>query len=98
VSQVFPGPTPETTVTRQTVLAAREPVTAEEKEVTETFSRLVLKAVSEEDYAIGFTIQEALRAGGNAFFTLGRNEPGVQHFHKTLAAVMATPVGSMPSL
>jgi len=96
VSQVFPGPTPETTMTRQTVLSAREPVTDEEKETTETFSRLVLKAVSEEDYAIGFTIQASLRAGGNAFFTIGRNEPGVQHFHKSLETCMHTPVGAAP--
>lgn len=98
VSQVFPGPTPETTVTRQTVLSAREPVTPEDKEATETFSKLVLKAVSEEDYAIGFTVQESLRAGGNAFFTFGRNEPGVQHFHKTLEAYMRAPPGRSPQL
>jgi phenylpropionate dioxygenase-like ring-hydroxylating dioxygenase large terminal subunit len=97
VSQVFPGPTHETTVTRQSVLSARKPMTDEEKEATETFARLVLKAVSEEDYAIGFTIQQALRAGGNAAFTFGRNEPGVQHFHNTLAAFMRTPVGQSPT-
>ncbi len=96
VSQVFPGPTPDTTVTRQTVLSAREPVTPEEKEATETFSQLVLKAVSEEDYAIGFTVQESLRAGGNTVFTFGRNEPGVQHFHKTLEAYMRAAPGRSP--
>ena len=98
VSQVYPGPTPDTTTTRQTVLSARDPVTDEQKEVTETFSRLVLKAVSEEDYAIGFTIQQTLRSGGNASFTFGRNEPGVQHFHKSLEAFMQTPAGELPAL
>jgi nitrite reductase/ring-hydroxylating ferredoxin subunit len=98
VSQVFPGPTPETTVTRQTVLSARKPVTPEEKEATETFSELVLKAVREEDYVIGFTVQESLRAGGNEFFTFGRNEPGVQHFHKTLEAYMRTEPQQSPDL
>ena len=93
VSQVYPGPTPETTTTRQTVLAAHVPVTDAEKQATETFSQLVLRAVSEEDYAIGFTIQESLRAGGNRAFTFGRNEPGVQHFHKALEAFMPAPVG-----
>jgi len=96
VSQVFPGPTLETTVTRQTVLAARVPVTDAEKEVTEGFSRLTLKAVSQEDYPIGFSIQAGLYAGGNKYFTIGRNEPGVQHFHKALAAFMQTPVGHSP--
>ncbi len=92
VSQVFPGSTPDTTTTRQSVLAAREPRTSEERATTENFSNLVLQAVRDEDYAIGFTIQQSLRAGGNQVFTFGRNEPGVQHFHKTLAALMRTPV------
>ncbi len=98
VSQVFPGPTTDTTTTRQTVLAARVPVTDAQKEATETFSQLVLRAVSEEDYAIGFTIQQALRAGGNTAFTFGRNEPGVQHFHRTVEAYMQMPVGHAPGV
>jgi hypothetical protein len=52
--------------------------------------------VRDEDYAIGFSIQESLRAGGNKAFTFGRNEPGVQHFHKTVDVIMRTPVGQMP--
>ena len=97
VSQVFPGPTPETTITRQTVLSARVPVTDEEKAATASFAEVVLKAVRDEDYAIGFSIQQALRAGGNKAFTFGRNEPGVQHFHKTVDTIMRTPVGQMPA-
>lgn len=97
VSQVFPGPTPETTVTRQSVLSARVPVTDEEKAATAGFADVVLRAVRDEDYVIGFSIQEALRAGGNKAFTFGRNEPGVQHFHKTVDTIMRTPVGQMPA-
>ena len=40
-----------------------------------------------------FTIQQALGAGGNQAFTFGRNEPGVQHFHRTVEAIMAAPPG-----
>lgn len=97
VSQVFPGPTPETTITRQTVLSARVPVTDEEKAATASFAEVVLKAVRDEDYVIGFSIQQALRAGGNKAFTFGRNEPGVQHFHKTVDTIMRTPQGQMPA-
>ncbi|MFO1192391.1 MAG: aromatic ring-hydroxylating dioxygenase subunit alpha [Rhodoferax sp.] len=96
VSQVFPGPTPETTITRQTVLSAREPVTDEQKAATAAFSDITLRAVRDEDYAIGFAIQENLRAGALQAFTFGRNEPGVQHFHKTVDIVMRTPVGQLP--
>ena len=94
VSQLFPGPTPDTTVTRQTVLAAREPVTSAEKETSESFSQLVLQAVRDEDYAIGATIQASLRSGGNSVFTFGRNEPGVQHFHKSVAECMLSPIAN----
>ena len=38
VSQIFPGKTPDTTVTRQSVLVARQPVTQAEVDATRTFS------------------------------------------------------------
>lgn len=96
MSQVFPGPTPDTTITRQTVLAASEPKTQAQKDATEGFSRVVLQAVRDEDYAIGATVQEALRSGGNASFTFGRNEPGVQHFHRMVDEIMRTPLAAVP--
>jgi phenylpropionate dioxygenase-like ring-hydroxylating dioxygenase large terminal subunit len=82
VSQVFPGPTPDTTLTRQTVLCASEPVTEAQKAATEAFSQVVLKAVRDEDYVIGAGVQAAIRTGANDAFTIGRNEPAVQHFHR----------------
>lgn len=89
VSQVFPGPTPDTTVTRQSVLAAKRPVTEQEKQATEAFSQIVLQAVRDEDYVIGAGVQAGLKSGANKAFTIGRNEPAVQHFHKTLASLMS---------
>lgn len=91
VSQVYPGPTPDTTVTRQTVLSAREPVTEEQKTATENFSQIVLKAVRDEDYMIGAGVQAALRTGANQAFTIGRNEPAVQHFHRMVARYAGEP-------
>ncbi|MEO7241563.1 MAG: aromatic ring-hydroxylating dioxygenase subunit alpha [Variovorax sp.] len=88
VSQLFPGPTPETTVTQQSVLAAKKPETAEEIEATEAFSQVVLNAVRDEDYAIGAGIQSGLDSGANDNFVFGRNEPAVQHFHKMVARYM----------
>lgn len=85
VSQLFPGPTPFSTVTRQTVLCARMPETDEEKAATEAFSRIVEQAVVEEDYKVGFTIQEGLIGGANKTFLYGRNEPAIQHYHRTVA-------------
>ncbi|MFV9475109.1 aromatic ring-hydroxylating oxygenase subunit alpha [Advenella sp. RU8] len=82
VSHVFPGATPETTRTLQTVLVAKAPVTEEEKNKSEAFSATVLQAVQQEDYPMGYKIQQGLPAGGNRVFTIGRNEPAIQHYHK----------------
>jgi len=68
VSQVFPGSSPDTTVTRQTVLMARAPKTDEEKEATENFSQVALQAVRDEDYVVGASIQAGLNHGGNRRF------------------------------
>lgn len=88
VSQLFPGPTPDTTLTRQSILAAHKPVTPEQKEATERFSQMVLQAVRDEDYAIGAFVQSGLKSGGNKCFIYGRNEPAVQHYHRAVASFM----------
>jgi phenylpropionate dioxygenase-like ring-hydroxylating dioxygenase large terminal subunit len=89
VSQLYPGASIGETLTRQTVLAAKAPVTPEERQATATFSDMVLRAVRDEDYAINFKIQAGLRSGGNREFTIGRNEPAVQHYHKWVAKIAA---------
>ena len=94
VSQVFPGPTPETTITRQSVLSARKPQTDQEHKATEDFSSIVLTAVRDEDYVIGAGVQSGLKSGANTALTIGRNEPAVQHFHKTLASMMLSQPGA----
>jgi phenylpropionate dioxygenase-like ring-hydroxylating dioxygenase large terminal subunit len=85
VSQLYPGPTVDTTVTVQTVLAAKEPTTPEEQEVSAAFSETVLVAVRDEDYAIGAGIQQAINAGANESFLFGRNEIALQHYHAKVA-------------
>jgi len=81
VSQVFPGPTVERTTTVQTIMV-RQPVTTPESEAAaRQFSDMVLQAVRDEDYAMGFRIQDALASGGNDAFVFGRNEPSLQHYH-----------------
>jgi len=85
VSQIFPGKTPDTTITRQTVLSAKKPETEEELAATRTFSAMTLQAVRDEDYAIGFGIQNAILSGANEHFLIGRNEPAVQNYHRWVA-------------
>ena len=88
VSQIFPGPTPETTTTRQIMLTASAPQTEQELKACETFSSMVLQAVRDEDYAVGGTIQASLRTSANHEFIFGRNEPAVQNYHRTIARLM----------
>ncbi|MFT4822957.1 MAG: phenylpropionate dioxygenase-like ring-hydroxylating dioxygenase large terminal subunit [Halioglobus sp.] len=88
VSQVFPGKTPSTTITRQTILVAQKPRTQEQLDATEAFSALTLKAVQEEDYGIGFSIQSGLESAANDHFLFGRNEPAVQNYHRWIAKFM----------
>ena len=85
VSQVFPGPTPQTTVTRQSIMCAKKPETAEEIAHTKAFSDLVLMAVKDEDYDMGFQIQKTLGSKANEAFVFGRNEPALQHYHDHVA-------------
>lgn len=85
VSQLYPGPTPDVTVTRQTVLASRRPETPEQQAASDAFSEMVLVAVRDEDYAIGKTIQAGLPSGANDEFVFGRNEIALQHYHAQVA-------------
>jgi len=85
VSQVFPGPTPSATVTRQSVLVATPPASDSEREATRAFSAMTLQAVRDEDYATVITIHDGLHSGANQAFVLGRNEPAVQNYHRAIA-------------
>ena len=87
VSQIFPGPNSATTVTTQTVLVAKEPTSAEARATSQAFSDMVLQAVRDEDYPIGFGIQKGLLSGANKSFTFGKNEPAVQNYHRSIASL-----------
>ena len=87
---VYPGETSTTTVTRQLILSAEAPATDEEKATIENFSQMTLQAVRDEDYALVATVQGALHAGANDSFLIGKNEPAVQHYHRTIATICGT--------
>ena len=89
VSQIFPGPSIDSTQTIQFILSARAPETPIAQQATENFSAMVLQAVRDEDYRIGFGIQESILTGANEAFVFGRNEPAVQNYHRSVARFMA---------
>jgi phenylpropionate dioxygenase-like ring-hydroxylating dioxygenase large terminal subunit len=89
VSQVFPGPTPDRSLTIQTILCKSKPSTPTDVQAAEIFSAMVLEAVRDEDYAVGFKIQDGLDSGANEAFLFGRNEPTLQHYHRWVARMGA---------
>ncbi len=89
LSQIFPGPTPDTSRTVQTVMTRVPPRTEEARKFAEEFSELVRRGVFEEDYRIGADVQSAFASGANTHFVFGRNELALQHHHRWLKRVLA---------
>lgn len=84
VSQILPGSNATQSTTIQTILTGTRPETPEEVKAAENFRDLAYNAVEIEDYPIGFGIQAGLSSGANEHFLIGRNEPGLQHYHRTV--------------
>ncbi len=88
VSQIFPTSSSEKTITRQTILSAKEPKTKEEIETSKDFSQMVLQAVKDEDYKMGFQIQSTISNIKSYNFVYGKNEPAVQNYHNWINKFM----------
>ena len=89
VSQLFPGATPDESVTVQNFLATTEPDAERQKQIEETMSFLE-HVVRDEDYYTGNRIQKAVKTGAKTEFLFGRNEGGGQRFHRWLDALLVT--------
>ena len=48
------------------------------------FGEWFYEVVREEDYANTYGVQRGLEALAGTDFVFGRNEPGLQHFHRTI--------------
>ncbi len=80
VSQLFPGDTPETSVTIQNFLATFEP-NEEQLSLIDKQMDFLLHVVRDEDYYTGKRIQRAVKTGAKTEFLFGRNEGPCQRFH-----------------
>ena len=88
VSQIFPTSSPASTITRQTILSAKEPRTEEEKKTTQDFSDMGLQAVVDEDYKMGLQIQTNISKLESHNFVYGKNEPAVQNYYNWIEKFM----------
>jgi phenylpropionate dioxygenase-like ring-hydroxylating dioxygenase large terminal subunit len=89
VSQLFPGATPDESVTVQNFLATTEP-DAERQTQIESMMTFLEHVVRDEDYYTGNRIQKALKTGAKSELLFGRNEGGGQRFHRWVDALLVT--------
>ena len=88
VSQLFPGDTPETSITVQNFLATFTPTEEQLTLIDEQMSFLI-HVVRDEDYYTGNRIQRAVKTGVKSEFVFGRNEGPCQRFHGWVESLVA---------
>lgn len=88
INQIFPGPTPETSVTRQTIMVRRKPTNEAEQRDADEFAEVTISAIRDEDYPINQGVAQSLRSGRATTVLFGRNEPALQHYHRTLERIV----------
>lgn len=81
VSQLLPGPTPDSSTTVQNFVYAQAPTTADEVAMAEFSRDLFHAAVRDEDNPMVAGIQRGLHSGAVDEFVFGKNELGNQRFH-----------------
>ena len=89
LSQLFPGSTPDDSVTNQIFLSPVEPDAEHQAKIDEQM--LFLKnVVRDEDYYTGKRIQRSIKTGAKKDVLFGRNEGGGQRFHSWVEALIHT--------
>ena len=84
ISLVLPGETWDTSKTQQIIVLRQKPSDDEEIKAAEHTRDWFHDVVLDEDYATGYGVQRGLQALSGTDFIFGRNEPGVQAFHRSL--------------
>jgi carnitine monooxygenase subunit len=97
LAQLFPGPTPDRSTTVMTYLVPGEP-TDEQRDAAEGQVAFLERVVRDEDYATGIGITRGLRTGAKEHVLFGRNEGGLQRFHRWVDALVATDDADLPAL
>jgi phenylpropionate dioxygenase-like ring-hydroxylating dioxygenase large terminal subunit len=89
LSQLFPGETPQSSITVQNYLMQHPPTEAQAEAANRQFDLLGF-VVAEEDYATGLKQQRALMTGIRDHVLFGRNEGGGHRFHRWLDRLLTT--------
>ena len=100
VSQLFPGATPDESITVQNFLlpGSADEHDLERRKQVEEMMAFLLGVVRDEDYYTGKRIQQALKSGAKEACLFGRNEGGGQRFHRWVDALVQADYEALPEL
>ncbi|WP_340268621.1 aromatic ring-hydroxylating oxygenase subunit alpha [Sphingobium mellinum] len=88
MNQILPGNNPGESVTiSRTVVSGEFEGTPMEKEVRD-WASLTHQVVMDEDCPVVNSIQETVYSGAQEYFTFGRNESAIHHFHRRLHSAL----------
>ena len=90
VSQLFPGETPQSSLTIQNFLIDFSVNSEVQASSVDAYKRFLLGVVRDEDYATGFGVQRGLATGAKDSVLFGRNEAGGQRFHQWVDQLLET--------
>jgi phenylpropionate dioxygenase-like ring-hydroxylating dioxygenase large terminal subunit len=90
ISQILPGETVDRSITVQTYFLEREPDETQ-RASAETLFEFLGNVVNGEDLPTSFDQQRALSTGMVPAMRFGRNEGGLQQFHKWCERIVTTP-------
>jgi phenylpropionate dioxygenase-like ring-hydroxylating dioxygenase large terminal subunit len=97
LSQIIPGATVGESETIQLFLLAGEPAETERAEALET-AEFLAHVVGDEDLPTSAGQQKVLCSGALDRVYFGRNEGGLQHFHRWIDRLVDTPIAELPAL
>jgi phenylpropionate dioxygenase-like ring-hydroxylating dioxygenase large terminal subunit len=97
MAQLNPGPTSSESRTIQTVYRMTPIADADDDARAQARADFLYEVVRDEDYWVGAGVQRGMATGANTEFLFGRNEIGLQHFHKTLHSYVEQPVSASVS-
>jgi phenylpropionate dioxygenase-like ring-hydroxylating dioxygenase large terminal subunit len=98
ISQLFPGATPQESVTVQNYLMEKPPADEQAEKDAHAMFDMLKYVVEEEDYATGLRQQTGLMTGAQRAVLFGRNEAGGQNFHTWLDRILQTPDHELDAL
>ncbi|WP_176599160.1 MULTISPECIES: aromatic ring-hydroxylating oxygenase subunit alpha [Sphingobium] len=84
VNQVLPGDSPDKSITLSRTMVTEGGLAPDREAETRNWAKMTHQTVRDEDYPVVQSSQDTLDCGAQEYFTFGRNEIALHHFHDTL--------------